>query len=430
MGSEKKHLSFSSGLNSIDFIPKCVRPDSFLCWPAFKSFSTLIAPANQYLREHPNLQVITCETVHFLVEKDGVKHPENSDYFQVGEDIRPFVKGLRLWLQPQKDGQKVPQQIGYVTFLPKTDTTGHESIKQLTKQVNDWLIQNPLPGKILTIESQVIRGVDGKFNPDSTSWAMVSALTSLQHSFIQCFRIFYTLEQPAYENIGFADFFPATIKQGSFISYPATEQWWKVLKNVNQWLPSLPSNVRLLNMQTLTCRANEKSGKAENVYTAFYSGDDFHKYYLRFLRVAFAVPTREYAAPPPYSVRRLNSRLFVPGLTKEPRWYRNAEFEGQSHVKKRIGAWAKLANIKILAVETVVYKTVSGGERYDGTQAMHTYNETHHDTTTRSEKPDNEQYLRCYRIYTEDSVKDPKGFEHPKTIEEYRRERPEKCSIV
>lgn len=424
----KKSDPSITGLTCFDFVPKNIRPNSLLHWPQFEPFATLLEPANAFLRTNPHLIVRNCETIHFRVENDHIKNQDDSDFTEIGVDVAPFVKVLRLWVQPRQDGGEDVQQLGYVTFLPSTsleDKQNPQTLQGLTNQVNAWLKQNPLPGQILSVESFEMRGVDGVVDADSTSWKISTPLVSLLSSFLQCLRIFYITGEPRHEEIGFADFLPAVLEPGGDHNFPTVQQFPMMINSVNRWLSTLPENVRLANIQTILCRAHEKTGIPIHMYTTFRTDLPLHNYFLRYLRVVFIIPLHEPTAPPSYLKRQIHTKLFVPGLVRDPTWYRFGKFERQGIVKERLDSWIWQTQARVVTVETVIYKPNNRGERHEGFAACHTWH-ARYDEKNQEQEPVSEQCLVCYRVYLEDDTVDPPGFSWPKTSEDYQRELSEK----
>jgi hypothetical protein len=157
MQHAKKAEILEGGLKCHDFIPKCTRSDSIILWPKFDKFSTILQPANEFLRRNPLLSVKSCETVHFRVDKNYVA--DSSEFDQMRDQLKPFVKGLRLWVTPRSCNSFAtstcdPDQIGYVTFVPQTDIEATNTLSDLTTKVNEYLQNNPLPGRLIDVESQ------------------------------------------------------------------------------------------------------------------------------------------------------------------------------------------------------------------------------------------------------------------------------------
>ena len=186
----------------------------------------------------------------------------------------------------------------------------------------------------------------------------------------------------------------------------------------------------MLNIHTLRTPVDRNLNVA-GAYQTFQWGPSFHKTFLRFLRVSYVVSPHQ-AAPPSYQQRQINAKLFTPALIQDPTWRKQAKFEPQTTSKERMNEWLTKTRVKVMAVETVIYKTRSGAEGREGLDAMLSWNETHHNTQTHSEEPVFEQYITCYRAYYEGpSVQDPPKFQWPRSIEDYIREHAnDTCSIM
>ncbi|OWA51041.1 hypothetical protein BV898_15543 [Hypsibius exemplaris] len=427
MKGQEKELA--GGLLTFDFTPQCLAPDSTFSWPEFAKFSTLIGPANDFLQQNPGLAVKSCETAHFRVDGDSIRKPEKSDFKQVGESLRPFVKGLRLFAT-RRNNQSInqpPDQLGYTTFHLEVDPKLPNTLSHLTEKVNDYLKRTPLPGKLVAVESLQFRGVSPGFDTDTTCWKPDTSFFLSQQEFLTVFRIWFTLGRPQCETIGFADFFPAVLDAGGWLSKATVEELPSVMANVNRFINALPSNIEILNVNTLASRTN-KSAEYHLAHYTFTEDDKFHKYYIKFIRIAYVVQPQA-AAPPAYEQRHFTTELFAPGLLEEPGFFSSGVFEPQSVVRARMDDWVRHTQANVVAVETVVYKSKTGGEGRNGFGAMYTWNEEHYNSSTKRTEPSNEQYLICYRVFLEGAVRHPPGYERPRGIEEYRRENAGDCSV-
>ncbi|GAV07092.1 hypothetical protein RvY_16969-2 [Ramazzottius varieornatus] len=212
------------GLQSFDFIPHCIEPEKTLKlgrWPEFEDFTSLVPPANDFLRRNPHLTIKTCETVQLNVEEEYLKTPEQTDYMQYAESVRPFVRAMRMWVTTIDDQRaQEPQQIAYVNFLPphpqiegvsKTDYA-YQNATELAAVVNEYLDANPLHGRLLNVESLQIRDQDDPFCVDMnlTAWDPQPVRSVPRQRFVNCFRIWYVMGHPARQTIGIVDVFPAT----------------------------------------------------------------------------------------------------------------------------------------------------------------------------------------------------------------------------
>ncbi|XP_055356992.1 uncharacterized protein LOC129602060 [Paramacrobiotus metropolitanus] len=290
-----------------------------------------------------------------------IENAETVERYGIRIFIRSKITVQQMWNRNLFKRSDPVQQIGYVSFLPSVAPSCSQTLSNLTQQTNDWLRRNPLAGRILSVETLLIRGVEGEIDADASAWKQKTCMAALQglhkQTFIQLYRIFYeTMPHPVHEDIGFVDFVPRMLEPGGLVSYPRGEQFPAVLHALNQWASTMPGNVRLLNIQTLLTRAN-KQGQPLNLYNACYTDVECHEFYWRFLRLAFVAPREESASPPVYAFPTIHSRLFVAGLTRDPGWYHNAELERLSVVKERLDRWVRESGCRVMCVETVTYKT-------------------------------------------------------------------------
>lgn len=406
-------------LVSFDFAPKCIRPDSLLNWPAFDNFFTVLESVNSFLTTNPELAVVSCETIHLRVEKDHIREPERSDYFQTGEILRPFVKGLRIWVQPKQAPSPPPDQISYVSFVPKVEEKEGtpKSLVELTSKINHWLKQSPIPGRIVSLETLQIRGVQGQVNVDMTSWREEASIMHIKQSFLHFFRIFFVLcDEPIHQEVGFADFFPRTLEGVGIFRWPVVQRLPDVMTQVNEWMAHLPASLRLLNIQTLLCRSDYRDNT--DAYKTFYWDEFFHVYHKRVLRAAYVITNRNQTNVP----RFISTKLFAPGVIRDPKWYRwSGAYETQEVVKQRMDDWVRQTQARVIAVETLSYKTSTGAEMSEGFVAMHTWN------GTGRHGPKQEQYVICLRLYVESIPDEPKDFFWPKTLVDWKKKKRKRC---
>ncbi|XP_055332059.1 uncharacterized protein LOC129584005 [Paramacrobiotus metropolitanus] len=419
MNYEKIDLD-SVGLVSYDFAPRCIQPDSLLHWPVFDHFHTVLESANTFLSINPGVHAVACETLHLRVEKDHIRDPDRSDYFQTGEILRPFVKGLRVWVQkrPENLRSPIPDQINYINFVPniaKTEAADKNPMEIIT-EMNDWIKEHRIPGRIISIDTLQMRGVEGEVNVDITSWKQDSA-AHVKQSFLNFFRIFYVIDASyPVEEIGFMDFLPETLEGVGIFSWPIVERLPEVVDHVSQWAKRLPPNVRLLNFQTILCRSDYKM--CLDPYKTYYWDEYFHVYHRRLLRIGYALTT-EKSLPVVPVANMVTTVLFAPGIVRDPHWYKwSGAYETQSTVKERMNAWIKLTQASVVGVETLAYKASTGAECSEGFNAMHTWNEKGRHGAKQ------EQYLICLRVYINGAPDEPKDFLWPKTLLDWEKENP------
>jgi hypothetical protein len=198
-------------------------------------------------------------------------------------------------------------------------------------------------------------------------------------------------------------------------------------------ISQLPGNVKVLNIKTLSTRANMISGECK-AYETFCWDKPFHVYYLKFIRLVYVICPQA-CTPPVYEAGLLHSKLFAPGIVCGPSFLKEATFESQTVIKKRLDEWIRQSAAKVVSVETIIYKTSTGGEGQEGYDAMHTWNDGTNVSNLvgdgHSGQPIHLQYLRCYRVYLEGDLCEPPHFDWPKYshISQYKRDHGGICTI-
>ncbi|XP_055349024.1 uncharacterized protein LOC129595913 [Paramacrobiotus metropolitanus] len=423
-----------SGLTFHDFVPSMRRAGTITHWPSFERFSSTIKKANDFLTAHSTLEIVNCETVTFHLTHDGVRDFNKTDFVLYGEIHNGFVTGLRVWTQPCTDTSRTTvQQIGCFSILPSIDKDrgAATTLDHLTYEANNWLKRNPVPGRLINVQTVEMRGLrQGKVDVDASSWTQAASSNSSQpHTVLQFFRVFYLIGEPCGEEIVFMDIFPTMLKsKGLADSEAEFEPFSTVFDKATDCLATLPDKYRFLNMQTLQCRSIG-GVPFRNIYSTFYQSSPFHKHYLRFLRITCA---KSMKIPSSVNVSTMRCHLFEPELLQDPgKWIHLAKFESLTLLQKRIDQWVRNSGVHVVTAESVSLKTNSGAERTQGHDAMYTWNETRADSRG-VEQATFEQYITCLRVYYTDGGKTAEKPVWPRTISDYRRENADDthCVIV
>ncbi|XP_055336643.1 uncharacterized protein LOC129587082 [Paramacrobiotus metropolitanus] len=410
-------MSDSAGLGSIDFLPGMTAGSGPSNRPEFEPFSVLVQCANQYLRNNPHLTVNTCESVEFKVSsKDGFRvDTVNSVYTAHGESETRYIRGLRLWTQVKSGHGNNCDQIGYCNFLPSIQGDNVERLDRLLFKINQQFERNPLPGQIVTVETQPIKWGSTGLDPDRTIWTERGNSSS---RFVNLIRIFYLQGPPQPCKLGVQDFLPAVLDSGfRWGAYPQVEAFPVVMDRARQWLLSVPPNYRVINVQTVTFRWSQNDGADTQKMT--YHEDKAHLNYMRYLRIPYVIENPDHQVA--RSTIRLNAKLIAPNMTSAPGiLLGSGQFESQESTRARLDQWVKSTGARVVSAETIVMRPDGGGEGRYGFDNMHTWNQIHRVNNV-SQRSD-EKFVFLYRIYTDGAYEDPAGWQNSTRLEEHARQ--------
>ncbi|KAG8202005.1 hypothetical protein JTE90_010376 [Oedothorax gibbosus] len=361
------------GFTFIDFLPECSSRGGIFTSPEYENFRTLVDRANNWLRSNPKCQVKTCESIEFTARGNNV-NSEKMVFVQYGETSTRYIRGLRLWLSetPGEEENK-GQQIGYFNLIPEQIKSGgffttptFESLNDLLSRFNNMLHTNPIPGRILTIESQEMKMSSFKdIDPDKSTWV---AYGSRHNHFLFFIRVFYEISDGIPEEIGIVDFPPDPITSGGVFTMPKYELFSNVVQKASNWC-AVQQGIRICNIQSLEMKINRGLDVDTHKMSYMESGN-LRTYYLRILRVAFTKP-RMYNGEL-FPVQYLTCKTFSPPpLT---RGILVPEFETLQQTKTRVQAWVKATGVQVISAETTAIRMYTGGEAKLGAEASFTYN--------------------------------------------------------
>jgi len=187
-----------------------------------------------------------------------------------------------LWLKrkEEEEEKRNNQRLNYIDFKPekddKDDNNRFEKLESLIKQVNIWLSEARIRGKVVTIETLYI--------PADTEWNIDPELTL--HFFpskcVSILRIFYQPGVPVDKEIGIKDFVPKLNGSGGFFKKPSFEPLSKCINRASDWLAD-NSDIDFKNAQCLEIKIKSRSHIETNILS--HSVD--HGDYLRIFRVAY-----------------------------------------------------------------------------------------------------------------------------------------------
>ncbi|OQR74483.1 hypothetical protein BIW11_09036 [Tropilaelaps mercedesae] len=403
-----QHASLGGGLTFVDFLPKCLSSGGVFSQPAFEPFRYLVYRANEWLREHPEWEVKTCESVEFKTNSEVI-NTERMTYFEFGEQSTRYVRSLRMWLVPRMDTSRPPQQIDYSDLIPQQ--TGHaglfgmptfESLHQVLERYNFNSRSKPPPGRVITVETQEMKiPTYSSFDPDRTYWCEHGGRSK---HYVFLVRVFFELQPGGYgipEEIGVADFVPQSLSSGGLFSTPQFEAFSSVVDRSSTWC-SQQIALRFCNAQSIEIKL--KSGRAvvDTQRMCYTEHAERSTFYVRILRIAYAKSPRSTAPleglPPPCGPLspplQLRCKTFVPAQLT--RGFLVPEFESLSATKRRVEAWISATGARVLSSETVAMRLYTGGEAQPGVESSFSYNASR-----------NEYWIYVIRVYLDGVYHEP-----------------------
>ncbi|ELU04827.1 hypothetical protein CAPTEDRAFT_223060 [Capitella teleta] len=348
----------------VDFWPTFLHSDDGFRNAVFERFDTLPPKANTWLRDRPRYTVLKCETIEKKVSSADQLTDTNPKFDVPEANIVVYtVLGLRLWYTSEIPlDKKLPShssQIGYRNFLPRCiDVTprsmAFDDLTDTYEELNETIIERPLEGKIVTVESVRLRlqrpdweGPD--VVPDQTHW-----LDTQKFHFFCMTRVFYLFECPAYEQIGAADFLPDYLPydpQGRSPASPKYSDFYSVIVKVNQWLEKV-KEVRIVNIQSMeTVFPGLSNAGSVNTGANFTPKADAGPL-VRFVRITYVRP--KFGLPPGglYVPRVITYKTFIPSVVGSSPGGA-PEFESVAVLWNRVRNWLQQSDRRIVGMEVV-----------------------------------------------------------------------------
>ncbi|ELU13029.1 hypothetical protein CAPTEDRAFT_225021 [Capitella teleta] len=359
-------------ISYVDFIPQCLQAPAMFKQPEFEKFNILMQRANQWLMQNPGFKSKTCESVEFLVDnfQNQGQYLTKTMFRESGNIGSSFIRGLRLWFCSKDAGDaSEPQQLGYLSVVPTCLSAAgmfskpkFENFAQTVDRINEMFRQNPIPGRLLNVETQdmTIKSWTGSVDADC-SYFYKSA--DMGDSFVNVIRIFYVGGYPANEAIGCIDFSPACIQPGGWLTIGAFEPMTSVAAKANAWMAANPG-LPVINLQSINYKMSaswDGTGTLDTLRTFYTESGAGSTLYLRILRVVFAStfdPSVMITRP---GISCLSYRTFSPCQTTTGGVYTPPEFETVSDTVKRILAWTQATEAKVISAETVPILVQTGG---------------------------------------------------------------------
>lgn len=394
------------GLSYIDIMPRCLDVGNLAekVLPKFDTFSSILDGANLWLKDHPGLFVLKCESVEKTISlaKDGtiVYHLSdmclyetnggNTVYMLLHEtDNRGtvYVKGIRLWLVKNPRPGSPVQQLGVKNVVPadltiELPTHGQymsgrlvishevrmlgglhpfhtfEGMEDTMTRLKALLQEEPLPGKILNIETDHIKTrqrLTHGLNAESTCW-LDGKDTWFRST--QVVRIYYVTGPQAMEDVGYQEFVPEITEQPEGSKPGQFEPFDSLVEKLGEWASKHP-DINIVNIQHYDATAH-----LSHVGTSLYVSSDSTDHVINTTSERRMARTlRVFYVTSPVSLNlasTIRCRLFLPPRTGPK------SFETMNQTMERINAWLQATGLSVFSVETVPIliheKTVSSSD--------------------------------------------------------------------
>lgn len=389
----------------VDFWPSCLHAEEGFTNVHFERFDILLPRANNWLRHHASADVIRCETLEKRVTSPEQLLTDSNESNGTGSAHKKIylVKGLRLWycVNSSRHPERLhPVQIGYRNFIPRCREEEEEQQKvggsvfifddlsMTYENVNEQLIENPLEGKILTIETVSLHLSQFEWNGKEIIHAEQSMWPfSNEYHILYITRIFYLFECPAYELIGASDFLPDILEDHRPESHVNECQrsscystFASAMVKVNSWLEKV-KDIRIVNIQTLMALDPVPLSDADcdkiNTGSNYILRVDNISSLVRFIRVTYVRP--KFGLPPGglSSPKAVIYRTFVP--QKDGHNQNSSDLIGSADISsttrceletemwKRVLNWINKTNDKtLIGIEIFSYPSTLINTKDDG----------------------------------------------------------------
>ncbi|XP_015904789.1 uncharacterized protein [Parasteatoda tepidariorum] len=367
MFSEEKS---QSGLTFVDFLPEQRSRGGFFSQAKYETFRSLVDRANDWLRANPQWKIKTCESVEFK-DKGNEIDSEKMIYLEYGEASTCYIRGLRLWISKRNSGEERSQQIGYINIVPEKKKDGgifssavFEDLDEVIDRFNSMIKNQPIPGRIITIESQEMKTKQSSdFEPDKSSWIESGQMAN---HFLFVIRIFFELSDAEVEEIGIKDFIPDILERGGIFSLPKYELFSTMVNKASVWC-SQQADIRICNAQSLEIKVR-RGNEVDTQKMNYFEHSGRATFYVRILRLT-------YVKPPLYTktdfkssdISHISCKSFVPVQISSGIFF--PEFETLNETKERISAWMKATGARVINCETTAMRLHGAGESKYGSEA-------------------------------------------------------------
>ncbi|XP_013389997.1 uncharacterized protein LOC106158515 [Lingula anatina] len=405
-------------LTYVDFWPVCTTPEQKLKRAEFETFEVLVQKANQWLSRNINFQVKKCETLMKKVNSFDDIYNGNMYYKSGGTTL--CIYGLRLWLGERTDLDGRPEQIGVMSFMPVSLTPGQftnvksaqfENLGETYNRVNGYLLQNPLQGKILTVETvflrlgrHIFKDLQGNVDPNQTAW-----YDHIERVRIGTVRIYFILGEAVYEEIGAADFLPDLLREPGLLSGMKYTDISVPIQKASVWLQS-NQGVRFLSLQTLDVEYHQTRDPHLQSMTLFESKLEA-KTEVAFIRVHYAKPRGAIVAPPTVNLTApLSYKTFLPVLyAADGCCGSDRSYEDVHQTMVRVIAWLNAVRAPVVTVETIGRIHADAEDRKYGSDGTIVSNEwyTTTDSEGRTQGPYRHNLMYYIRVYLAGTYTEP-----------------------
>ncbi|XP_067945674.1 uncharacterized protein [Watersipora subatra] len=302
-----------------------------------EQYDDLVEKANNWLSHNRTFSLQSCETVIVPVKKGALSF-ESASHIPA-HNHRDYASVLRCWVSRLETPLTEPQVLGTIAKAPlqKSNFTttiggifGSLSVqlcfdlfkpqKETLKQLNEELEQNPLPGRILKVETVKMKITESlsrliNLNPN----VLYFHDGDRQNLFAHYIRVFYLKGEAAHEQIGWKDVVPSYEVNKANPKRPKFEPMSSVLYKAGQWAHT-QMDKRITGLQTIemplevdstpfstSCRPILDTNCSE-----LYTGRQFTPLYtgalVKYVRMYY-VTSESFQVSRPYYVTQ---RLFMP----------------------------------------------------------------------------------------------------------------------
>ncbi|GAV01556.1 hypothetical protein RvY_12251 [Ramazzottius varieornatus] len=393
-------------VSHIDFYPRRKLPDLVAVdfWERHENLFELLQRANDYLVHRPSLTPIFAETVDVCMTKDCHDVNNESPSFHArGERPRYYAQGIRLWMSDNNlaRSEEEPTQLGILNITPLCTFEDPEHLTGLQSEPVNVLLEhlNELPQqdeafsleRIINVQSLNLEfSCKCRLQPERTVW---KDRENARQTFVTMLRVFYLTGRRQFRNghqkLVIQDFLPRVLcpeLQGSKPQRPVLESFSMVFNGAREFERASHDNLhQIVSIQTMKFR--QECLEIIDTEKTNFTEDNMRMYYIKYLRVVFRVDFSARSimeVPVPFYSQplRLNYKIFIPRLKKDPTLWKDAEFESTSDFEKRLTNWlAGNAHLRIISSESVTMRVFSGAEALEGLDTMHTWNRVIHHST-------------------------------------------------
>jgi len=290
--------------------------------------------------------------------------------------------------------------LGYFNIVPACLDTGgifsspkFESFNVTIDKINQHFRQQPIQGKILTLETEEIKMSEwrGSVDADKTSWSTWGDRGII---YVMVIRLFYEVGPPAMEEIGCADFVPSVLDSGGIFSIGHAQRLTEMAANAHQWIQQ-QAGINVTNIQTIDYKISRSWGGSslDTMRSSYYHRGKGVTCFIRIMRVCY---TRSLSGAPPAPLPYLSYRTFMPHCLSMGGVFSLPKFTNQSSAVEIANAWLRATGAKVISAETVAVRVRSGGQHGDPEVTM-TY-----DSGER-----NEVILFVVRVFLDGVYRDP-----------------------